>query len=329
VFKIIPDASAAASAVANGDIGWEPDLPASAVDKLRGNAGVQVFEYPDLSYYDVRFNDRSDHLFGDKLVRQAFAYAIDKQAITKKVTGGHGVALWGDIPPESWAYDAAATVKYQRDVARAKQLMQSAGWSIGADGIATKAGKRFSASFYVRNDAPARAMAVGMIADQARAIGMELKPAPVPFYNPADKSSFFDPLKKGQFDLAFTGFASAPDPDSFDIFHSSQLRPEHNPNGVNWTGYVNPQLDSLIEQERGTIGVNDTQTRLQRRQSFAQIERILGEDVVTYFMWADNNGQAFSSDVGGIKAGPGGSLIDVDYGRNVQVFADWYLRTQH
>src|SRR5258708_29845796 len=101
--------------------------------------------------------------------------------------------------------------------------MQSAGWSIGADGIATKAGKRFSATFYVRNDAPIRAMAVGIIAEQARAIGMDLQPAPVPFYNPAGKTSFFHPLKKGPFYLAFTGFASAPHPDPFDILHPSHL----------------------------------------------------------------------------------------------------------
>src|SRR5258708_25680082 len=89
VFKIIPDPSAAASAVANGDIGWEPDVTSSAIDKLRGNSGVQGFEYPDLSYYDVRFNDRADHLLADHLVRQAFSYAIDKQAITRRVTGVH------------------------------------------------------------------------------------------------------------------------------------------------------------------------------------------------------------------------------------------------
>ena len=220
-------------------------------------------------------------------------------------------------------------MKYKPDLARAKQLMQSAGWSIGSDGIATKAGTRFSANFYVRNDAPIRAMAVGIIAEQARTLGMDLLPAPLPFYNPADKCSFFDPLKKGQFDIAFTGFASAPDPDQFDIFHSSQLRPEHNPNGVNWTGYINPELDSLIDLERTTVAANDVQTRSMRRRTFGQIEKILGQDVVTYFMWADTNGQAFSADVDGVKSGSNGSLIDVDYGRNARVFAGWSLRAKH
>jgi peptide/nickel transport system substrate-binding protein len=329
VFKILPDATAAANALANGDIGWEPDLSASALDKLKGSSGVKVVEYPDLSFYDVRFNDRSTHLFGDKLVRQAFAYAIDKEAITRKVTGGHGTALWGDVAPETWAFDPSAVVKYKPDLAKAKQLMQQAGWVVGADGIAAKGGKRFSTKFYVRNDAPTRVMAVGIISAQARAIGMDLQPAPVPYYNPADQSSFFDPLKKGEYDLAFTGFASGADPDQYRIFDSAQLRPENNPTGVNWTGYTNSQLDTLIAQERTTLTADDSQTRAARRKTFSQIARLLGQDVVTYFMWADDSGQAFSSDVGGVNAGSQGSLINIDYGRNVRAFAGWYLRGKH
>jgi hypothetical protein len=46
-------------------------------------------------------------------------------------------------------------------------------------------------------------------------------------------------------------------------------------------------------------------------------------------MWADDSGQAFSSDVGGVNAGSQGSLINIDYGRNVQAFAGWYLRAKH
>jgi peptide/nickel transport system substrate-binding protein len=329
VFKILPDATAAANAIANGDVGWEPDLSASALEKLKGSPGVQVVEYPDLSFYDVRFNDRPSHLFGDKLVRQAFAYAIDKEAITRKVTDGRGTALWGGIAPETWAFDPTAVVRYKPDLTRAKRLMQEAGWAVGADGIAAKGGTRFSTKFYVRNDAPARVMAVGIIAAQARAIGMDLQPTPVPYYNPADKSSFFDPLKKGEYDIAFTGFASGADPDQYRIFDSSQLRPEKNPTGVNWTGYTNPVLDALIGQGRMTLTGTDSETRAARRKVFSKIEQLLGKEVVTYFMWADDNGQAFSSDVGGVKTGIRGSLINIDYGRNVQVFARWSLRSKH
>jgi peptide/nickel transport system substrate-binding protein len=322
VLKIVPDPGTAASAVANGDLNWEPDLGSAALLKLQDAPGATVRKYPDLSFYDVRFNDRPDHLFGDRLVRQAFAHAIDKAAVVKKASGGNGFPMWGDVAPQSWAYEPGAAKKYRVDLVAARQLMQQAGWQVGADGIAAKAGKRFSAKFYVRSDAPSRVTAVGLISTQARAIGMELLPTPVTYYNPADKTSFFDPLKKGDYDIAFTGFASGLDPDQFRIFHSSQLRPEQGAAGFNWTGYSNPALDKLIEQERTTVLASDAQTRAARRKIFSLIEKLLSEDVVTYFMWAENNGQAFSPDVGGIG---GQSLLHVDNGRNVRALAGWYL----
>jgi ABC-type transport system substrate-binding protein len=93
--------------------------------------------------------------------------------------------------------------------------------------------------------------------------------------------------------------------------------------GFNWTGYSSPALDQLIEEERRTLLGSDAQTRAARRRIFARIEKLLSDEVVTYFMWADDNGQAFSPNVGGIE---GQSLLHVDYGRNVQSLAGWYLQ---
>jgi hypothetical protein len=78
-----------------------------------------------------------------------------------------------------------------------------------------------------------------------------------------------------------------------------------------------------------TLTASDSETRAGRRKVFSKIEQLLGKDVVTYFMWADDNGQAFSSDVGGVSAGSRGGLINIDYGRNVQAFARWSLRNKH
>ena len=211
---------------------WDPDLPADAAAKLRPNSKVSVYSYPDFGYYDVRFNDRQDHLFGDKLVRQAFAYAVDKEAIVKDVTGGTGTPLWGDIPPASWAYDDKAVVRYPVDRDKARGLMQQAGWTIGTDGVASKGGKRFSAKFYVRGDTPTRQKAVQQISQQVKEIGMDLQPTPVDFL------PLVDALKSSNFDVAMSGWATQPDPDPFRVFHASQLKPERNADGRDWTGFT-------------------------------------------------------------------------------------------
>ena len=320
VEKVISDPTNAVNELAQGSVQWLPDLSAEAATKLKPNSTVTVHSYPALGYYDVRFNDRADHVFGDRLVRQAFASAVDKEAIVKDATGGQGVPLWGDILPASWAYDESALVKYKVDRPHALDLMRQAGWAIGADGVATKGDKRFSVKFYVRNDTPARQRAVQMISDQVKEIGMELIPTAV------DYNTFYEAIKPGNYDIALPGWAVEGDPDQLRVLHSSQLKPERNPDGRNWTGYSNPELDHLLEAERGTLNDSDAETRKARREIFSKIERLLGEEVVTYFMWADTTAQGFSSNLDGIETGPGGTLVNLDNGRNVRAFASWYLK---
>jgi peptide/nickel transport system substrate-binding protein len=316
VEKVVPDPAAAANSLLAGEVSWHPDAPYAEVAKLKGSATF-TRSYPDMGYYDVRFNDRPDHLFGDKRVRQAFAYAIDKEALVKDVTGGGGTPMWGDILPTSWAYDPAAQVRYKQDLSRARALLQDAGWTPGADGILARAGKRFSADFPVRKDSSVRNAAAVEIAQKVKAIGMELRVVPTDF------STFFAPLKSGQFDLALSGFATGPDPDNYYLFDSSQLRPEKNPNGVNWSGYSNPELDRAIALERSTLLADPARTRAARRKAFDQVEKILGDDVVTYFLWSDNIVEGFDASVAAV---PSRTLINVAYGRNSSSFAGWYLK---
>lgn len=289
------------------------------MSKVNAATNLINHSFSDLSYIDVRMNDRPSHLFGDVLVRRAFAYALDKESIVTAAKQGTGATLWGDIVPASWAYDANAVVKYTQDVAKAKALMQQAGWTIGSDGVATKGGKKFVAKLRVRAGKPDRLKAAQIIADQVKAIGMQITPDPVDF------KVFYKPITQGDFDIAIAGFGLTLDPDEFTVLHSSQLTPEHK-SGNNWTGYLNPQLDTLIDQERSTIKDTDAATKAARKLIFNQIEQILGNDVVTYYLWADKSTMSWNNNVGNVVAGGGDNVIYVDQARNPEVFASWFSK---
>jgi peptide/nickel transport system substrate-binding protein len=327
VEKIITNTTAAAQAVINGDVNWDPEVNGAAIDVVQGASGVQSYVYPDLAYYDVRFNDRAKWvngsratLFGDVNVRRAFAYALDKNSIVKAATSGHGTPMWGDIVPASAFYDDSAVVKYAQDVAKAKSLMDAAGWTVGPDGIRVKNGQRFSSKFFVRADKPQRIKAVQIMSEQLRAIGMDLQPTPTDF------KIFYKPIQAGNFDLAFAGWGLALDPDDYSFFSSSQIRPENTASGSNWTGFVNSDLDAAINAQRTDLKANAADTFAARKADFAKIEHILGDNVVVYFMWADNVGMGFNG-VAGVVPGKGGSLNYADQGRNVQIFSQWSLTT--
>ena len=326
VLKVLTDTTAAAQATIAGDINWDPEITGAAIDTVKAAPNVQSYIYPDLGYFDVRFNDRAmwvnkskATLFGDVNVRRAFAYALDKDSIVKAATDGHATTLWGDIVPASAYYDDSAVVKYAQDIAKAKSLMDAAGWTVGADGIRVKNGQRFSGKFFVRAGKAQRIKAVQIMSEELRKnLGMDLQPTPTDF------KVFYAPIQAGNFDLAFAGFGLALDPDNYTTFSSSQIRPENSSSGSNWTGFTNAELDAAINAERTDLKANAADTFAARKADFAKIEHILGDNVVDYMMWADNTGMGFNG-VSGVVAGNNDSLNYADQDRNVQIFAQWSL----
>jgi peptide/nickel transport system substrate-binding protein len=324
--KIITNTTAAAQAVINGDVNWDPEINGAAIDTVTAATGINSYVYADLAYYDIRFNDRATWvdkskptLFGDVNVRRAFAYALDKNSIVKAATSGHGTPMWGDIVPASAYYDDSAVVKYTQDIAKAKGLMDAAGWTVGSDGIRVKNGKKFSGKFFVRADKPQRVKAVEIMSEQLRTnLGMDLQPTPTDF------KVFYKPIQAGNFDLAFAGWGLSLDPDDYTIFSSDQIRPEKLASGSNWTGFVNSDLDAAIAAQRTDLKPTSAATFAARKADFAKIEHILGDNVVVYFMWADNVGQAFNG-VAGVQPGNNNSLNYADQGRNTQIFSAWSL----
>ena len=78
--------------------------------------------------------DRGKKLFGDKSVRQALAYAIDRKNIAEKVMEGTVQVADSVVPVSSQFYNPDVP-KYAFDPAKAKQMLDAAGWTVGSDGI--------------------------------------------------------------------------------------------------------------------------------------------------------------------------------------------------
>ncbi|TMF29622.1 MAG: hypothetical protein E6I25_05480 [Chloroflexi bacterium] len=328
VAKIITDATAAANALINGDVSWHPSLGeagAGGISKAKAASNVVVHTYEDLGYIDFRMNTRKGHIFDNVMTRQALASVLDKASIVQAATQGAGAPLWGDIVPASWAYDANSVVKYPLDVAKAKSLMQQAGWTIGADGVATRPNpngggtQKFVGKIRVRAGKPDRLKAAEIISDQVKQIGMQLTP------DPTDFKVFYKPIQQGNFDVFIAGFSLTLDPDDYSTASSTQLQPEHH-EGQNWTGYSNPQLDSLISQERATVKSTDAATKAARKAIFNQIEKIISGDLQTYMLWADVSSMGWSSNVGNVAAGNGDNTIYYDVNNNPNSRAEWYSK---
>ena len=88
--------------------------------------GKQVLPSSQLSSLALFLNTTGE-AFGDPIVRQAIATAIDRDAWTEKVKNGVGESATGWLPPGLPGYDPNVGSEYRFDAEKAKALLADAG----------------------------------------------------------------------------------------------------------------------------------------------------------------------------------------------------------
>ncbi|HEY3057796.1 MAG TPA: ABC transporter substrate-binding protein, partial [Chloroflexota bacterium] len=143
VFKVVPDANTQIAQALSGELSIMIMDNKAAVDRVKSAPQLRVEPRQLVQYYWLSLN-QTDARFQDLKVRQAFEYAIDRQAIVTAIEKGYGKPANTPIVPAFKAYyDPAHESKYGFDPAKAKQLLSEAGWTPGADGILQKGGQPF------------------------------------------------------------------------------------------------------------------------------------------------------------------------------------------
>ncbi len=286
-FPIIKDDLAGGQALAAGQADWKYSLTGPTYEEIKDNTALKFVEYPDFGFYSLYFNQREGTLFADKNLRQAVSYCMDKEATVTAATNGAGVAIYSEIPPASWAFPTQGLNTYPMDVAKAKQLIESSGWTLGSDGVYEKAGQKLSTVVAVRAGRPDRSKWMQLMSDQVKQCGMDIQ------YRETDFTALLNMLttyphinaaapETGKpFDAYFGGFSTGFDPDPFSLYHSSECSTPERPDTNNYICYANPEVDSLIEQ--GLVEF-DQAARAQIYQEYAVVQ---SNDLPVLYAWAD------------------------------------------
>src|ERR1700716_2929511 len=93
----------------------------------RAELGVSERAGTNLNY--LGFN-MEDEIVGKREVRQALAFATDREALIRYLLHGQARIATGILPPNHWAYEANVT-QYSLDTARAEVLLDAAGFPRG------------------------------------------------------------------------------------------------------------------------------------------------------------------------------------------------------
>ena len=112
-------------------------------------------------------------------------------------------------------------------------------------------------------------------------------------------ATFFADVQHGAFQMyGLRWIGGNEDPDIFEYAFSSAKFP---PNGANRGFYSNPELDVLIDQARQATDPNA------RKALYAEVQRILGDDMPSINLWYLDNVLVHTSRVRNVKLNPSGS----------------------
>ena len=112
-------------------------------------------------------------------------------------------------------------------------------------------------------------------------------------------ATFFSDITRGAYQLhSLRWVGGNEDPDIFEyVFHSAKF----SPNGANRTYYANPRVDALIDQARAELDQNA------RKQIYAEIQRILADDLPYINLWYFENVMVHTKRVRNLTLNPPGN----------------------
>ena len=283
-FTVVPDSTTRALELRKGSADAAISaLTSDTVLALEREPSLQVVHTPGTVLAYLGFNAR-DPILKDARVRQAVAYAIDREPLIHYLLRDFARPARSVLPPESWAYNGDGPA-YLHDPQRARELLDAAGYP-AANGV------RFHLTMKTSTEESTRLLAA-VLQQQLHGVGIELDIRTFEF------ATFFSDVTHGEFQLySLRWVGGNEDPDIFDyVFHSSKFTPH----GANRTFYANPRVDALIDQAR-----REPDQRV-RQQLYAELQEILATDLPYINLWYYDNVLVASKRVHNLQLSPSGS----------------------
>ena len=246
-WRFIPDTNALVANMLSGAIDAISTTGITfdqAVQLDRQSAGrFKVHFEPGLIWEHIDVN-LDNPLLQDARVRQAIVNGINRDAISQQMFEGRQPVSQTYLPPLHPGYTDAVQ-KYPYDPARARALLQEAGFTPGSDGIMRNAaGQRLSLELNTTAGNRVREQVEQIIQQNLKDIGIEITiqnfPARVYFGEITNKRKFKA--------LAMYAWIMSPTSDCDQLYTSDGIPQESNGwAGQNYPGYKNAEMDRLCK----------------------------------------------------------------------------------
>ncbi|MFJ6700131.1 ABC transporter substrate-binding protein [Streptomyces sp. NPDC091272] len=254
---IVKDDDVRATRLRSGDLDGAI-LPPNLAKTFKGDSGKKTYAAKSFDYRTVTL-PTGNKVAGDTAVRRALDVAVDRGAMVDKILEGAGKPAYGPVPTDSPWF--AKGTERTHDLAKAKKILDDAGWKPGEDGVRVKDGVRAQFPLWYLSGDKLRQ-------DHALAYASDAKKAGVDIKTQAGTWEVIEPRMRYDAVLAGGGSPADPDFDQYTLLKSSLAGDGFN----NMAWYDNKRVDTALEAGRRT------DDEAERKAAYATVQQELVKD---------------------------------------------------
>lgn len=277
-------------------VGRPNGIQSADFNALAANKNLQTIEQLDFSYQvlgfklnhrtndDVKNNtiDPKNWVENEKLsnpkVRQAIAYALDREGMVNGLLHGKGAVINSPIAPQHWASSEERTKAYSFDPEQAKTLLDEAGYKdLDGDGFReTPEGKPWRLNMKYPAGNELRERTAPLIKQQLENVGISVN-----LKQPKEMSAFLIDMEnddeRDDTDLYLIGWGlETSDPDPTELWSSKTP--------WNYSRWNNKTSDQLIKK---AISAPDALEQDNRAETYALWQELYSEDLPAVLLYVE------------------------------------------
>ncbi|MDQ5957776.1 MAG: peptide/nickel transport system substrate-binding protein [Patescibacteria group bacterium] len=274
--------------------------------------GAKVKQTPLPRVFGIFWNQNEAKIFTQSEVRKALEQSLDRKYIVENILENFATPIDGPLPPSSIGYEKKIGLSEPIGlrIQKAKNLLTSAGWEKGSDGILQKTvGKEtLRLEFTITTADTTELKAIARLAENTwEKMGAKVT-IKVQDLSDLQQTS----IRPRKYDALLFGMSTGADSDLYSFWHSS----ERSDPGLNVAMYANPSADKLLEK------IKTEQNRNLLAGDIKKLNTIIRNDHPAVFIYSPDFIYVISEDIREMDL----PYINIPADRFAHIY-DWYLAT--
>ncbi len=273
VLTPIKEAPTRVAALLAGDVDFIAPVPPTDLERIENNEDVNLVTMTGTRIITLQLNQKRNEALANPKVRQAIAYAINNEGIVQKIMKGFGTVAAQQSPEGYVGHNPDLEPRF--DVAKAKSLMEEAGYADGFSATMMCPNNRYVNDFKICEAAAAMLAKIS--------VDVDLTTMP--------KAQYWPKFDERAADIMMIGWHSdTEDSANFNEFLTMTPNEDTGRGQYNSGNYSNPRVDELTE---ASLTETDPEKRAEMLQ---EVEKILYDEAAFIplhwqdLAWAARNG---------------------------------------